>query len=626
MYTGQSFNIPLIGGWNNNPNLDQVDSTQMIDVDNINIENNGRVPRGGSEKVNTTAITDSPQVTGVYQFSKEGESREYLVDENGDNIGDENGNILSVSYLFLLTGTNNGKIQNNFSNEIKTGLANNRRYHFETFYNQCFICNGVDIPQVWDGNNDTTWDLGSPKKPVAVLGSGAGNVNDGEHSYKITFVTESGESTGSKVSEVVTVVDSAINGKIDLSSIEIGPEGTTARKIYRTEAGDTGDYKLVGTISDNTTTIYEDNIADASLTDVIPTTSLAFLPSSWIDNYPEYMVIHGRGVSKRLFAFGCKKNPNYIYASKNGVADFSDENIVAIKLLCDKITSLQDFADNLLISSWDKYFILDDTDLNVVNWGYYGTPWEGGCANQNLTVRTPTDVVSMSEENNIYSIVTTQNYGDYEIASLSKPFFIDIWVKNNIDLKQIDKFHAIYDPELRAIKIFCVRKEKNYPNVALVFFIDSKQWVKHSYNFNILSSTKVRLDSSEWAIYVGSDDGFVYRLESEILLDGESIYESNFKTTPLYITNSRSYKIIDKIWLVINPKGTETINGNVEIDGVDLENTYSITSTGEENILKNYGFNIGAKGNRASIKISNNDGNDYFIGQMIIDFRELGAF
>ena len=98
-----------------------------------------------------------------------------------------------------------------------------------------------------------------------LAGAGAGNVDNGLHSYKYTYVSPYGESDGSPVSDGVTVADKTVNGKVALTAVAVGPTGTTARKIYRTVAGDTGDYLLVATISDNSTTTYEDNVADASL-------------------------------------------------------------------------------------------------------------------------------------------------------------------------------------------------------------------------------------------------------------------------------------------------------------------------------------------------------------------------
>ncbi len=110
-----------------------------------------------------------------------------------------------------------------------------------------------------------------PTAPTAALaGGGAGSLTNGTYNYKITFVTSPfGESQIGDISNTVTVTDATTNGKISLTNIPTGPQNanyiTTARKIYRNKAGAQPFYYLVATISDNTTTTYADNTADASL-------------------------------------------------------------------------------------------------------------------------------------------------------------------------------------------------------------------------------------------------------------------------------------------------------------------------------------------------------------------------
>jgi len=113
----------------------------------------------------------------------------------------------------------------------------------------------------------------APTAPTAALaGDGAGNVDDGVHRYRVTFVTADGETEGGTISDALTVADKTSDGKISLTAIPLGGSAVTSRKVYRTEA-DASDYKLLTTIADNTTTTYTDNIADASLGVACPTTN-----------------------------------------------------------------------------------------------------------------------------------------------------------------------------------------------------------------------------------------------------------------------------------------------------------------------------------------------------------------
>lgn len=106
----------------------------------------------------------------------------------------------------------------------------------------------------------------APKAPTAALASpaAAGNVDNGAHRYLVTFVTATGETQGGVPSAPVAVADKTINGQIALSSVPLGGSSVTARKIYRTAANGSA-YLYLGTIADNTTATFTDNVADAAL-------------------------------------------------------------------------------------------------------------------------------------------------------------------------------------------------------------------------------------------------------------------------------------------------------------------------------------------------------------------------
>lgn len=121
----------------------------------------------------------------------------------------------------------------------------------------------------YGSSSDDTY-LTAPGAPTAALaGAGAGNLGAGAYKYKVTFVNANGETQGGTESAGVTVNDPGVDGQISLTAIPTGGAGTTARKIYRTTAGGST-HKLVATINDNVTTVYTDNIADASLGATVP--------------------------------------------------------------------------------------------------------------------------------------------------------------------------------------------------------------------------------------------------------------------------------------------------------------------------------------------------------------------
>jgi len=99
---------------------------------------------------------------------------------------------------------------------------------------------------------------------VALSGP-SGLVDNGVHDYKTTFISSGGETGTGPASSSVTVTDNGSNGQILITNIPTsGDASVTGRKIYR-RFNTTGDYLLVTTLNDNSTTFFIDNIDNASL-------------------------------------------------------------------------------------------------------------------------------------------------------------------------------------------------------------------------------------------------------------------------------------------------------------------------------------------------------------------------
>lgn len=116
---------------------------------------------------------------------------------------------------------------------------------------------------------------GAPPLGLFSIANGAaGLLSAGAYKWVVTWVTALGETLAS--AELTFTMEAS--KKAVLSNVPIAPtgvgagvSGVIARKIYRTKAaGATGTEKLVGEIADNTTTTFEDNIADGSLGASIP--------------------------------------------------------------------------------------------------------------------------------------------------------------------------------------------------------------------------------------------------------------------------------------------------------------------------------------------------------------------
>lgn len=103
-----------------------------------------------------------------------------------------------------------------------------------------------------------------PSQVTAGTPTSGGSCTAGTHSYYVTFMMAgSVESEVGIKSNIISCT--AGNGTVALSTIPVGPLGTTARKIYRTPTGDVGTPQLLTTIGDNTTVTFSDTTADGSL-------------------------------------------------------------------------------------------------------------------------------------------------------------------------------------------------------------------------------------------------------------------------------------------------------------------------------------------------------------------------
>lgn len=225
-----------------------------------------------------------------------------------------------------------------------TGFATTGNMEFALYKNRVYFGNGIDNPQVYD--LATTYggvgytapyvrEMGvqTPVSAPTVAIAAGGAVPDGAHTYKVTFLYyDAEESNGSPASGVVTA--GAGNNTTNLTAIPIGGYGVTARKIYRDD--NDGVYVLVGTISDNTTTIFSDTLALG--TTPIPTNNA--LP-------PLFSLIIGH--RDRLWMAGISDDPSRLYWSEAG-----QPNIVRINnsVLCnpkDPITALIVYQDKVVV-------------------------------------------------------------------------------------------------------------------------------------------------------------------------------------------------------------------------------------------------------------------------------------
>jgi len=165
---------------------------------------------------------------------------------------------------------------------ITSGYSTLGNFEWVTYQNRTYGCNGINPPQVYDiatnyGGVSYSFTTAKTKNmgaqapvttPTVATPTAGGSVPVGTHRYQVTFMYyDSEESNGSPISATETTTSGFQT--IPLTNIPIGGYGVTARNIYRDNNGD-NNFLLVTTISDNTTTSFNDNIAQGSTPTPIP--------------------------------------------------------------------------------------------------------------------------------------------------------------------------------------------------------------------------------------------------------------------------------------------------------------------------------------------------------------------
>lgn len=119
--------------------------------------------------------------------------------------------------------------------------------------------------------------------PIApgVADGGVGLLNGTGYSWRVTFVHPTGETEGGTISEALTL---ALRQGA-LTVIPVSPvHSVTARKIYRNATAGI-QHKLAGTVADNLTRTFADNVADGSLGANVPTAASGAV--SGLEVFPE---------------------------------------------------------------------------------------------------------------------------------------------------------------------------------------------------------------------------------------------------------------------------------------------------------------------------------------------------
>ena len=240
--------ITLDGGLSNKFDRSEIGDSESPDCLNVIYSQGAVETRGGTTVLNTTSVGT---------FSCDGLFTRH------DNAGAESMVAWFNGTLYSLSGTAFTAVASGTS--LYTG---GQRVGGAEYENYLFMGNGGSIPMKYANGELTRHGIYPPTTSMSVATAATGSVLTGEYQYKVSYVNSNlVESDVYGATAAITVTSQ----NVALTSIPIGPAsfGVGSRRIYRTESSGIVFYRLA-TISDNTTTTYEDNTLSSELGVVAP--------------------------------------------------------------------------------------------------------------------------------------------------------------------------------------------------------------------------------------------------------------------------------------------------------------------------------------------------------------------
>jgi len=147
-HRGQIFQIKLDDArFSFNPMIDGINpkSTLINGSKNITLADGGLRKRPGTTPDNSTAVSNNPQIMGIFDFIQRDASQ------------------------FKVFATNAGKVYSNYTNEIKTGLSTSNYYDFASLGDNLYFTDGASALQLWGGSGNSA-NISSPPSDWATDG------------------------------------------------------------------------------------------------------------------------------------------------------------------------------------------------------------------------------------------------------------------------------------------------------------------------------------------------------------------------------------------------------------------------------------------------------------------------
>lgn len=358
----RSGRVQFDGGLNSKFDPSTIEDNQSPDCKNVRFSNGGVQSRGGSTWLGTAAVEASHVGNGIYT--------------RHTDTGNETMVVFAGPHMKYWSGSTFVTVpsaQSVFTAGVRVGAAEQE--------SNLFIGNGGQIPYKY--NENFTRHGVYPPTTTSTVASQATGLLTGAYVYKITAVNSAlVESDVGPATSTFTAASATL--RVSAIPTFSASFGVNARRVYRTETSGVV-FKRVATISDNTTTTYDDNTADASLGVTAPTDN--GVPPKF-----NRIIYH----QSRLF-MNDADNPNYLwYTNLDNPYTVASTNFIKIgDNTSDLVFGIERFENHVLVNCAKSQYIVYMPDTDPTNWSLvrvqspYGSKSPYGCFEFDNNVMVP---------------------------------------------------------------------------------------------------------------------------------------------------------------------------------------------------------------------------------------------
>ena len=513
----------LLGGINEL--LPQPDGTATI-LENFTVDpaTGGWDNRIGYEKFFPGALAYQPfnlekRIHSLYVWSTHNGARTYHLFES-ENIGSQR---VDLKFTVGNTGTGGGLVTVDAFRKIPT--LNEPVTDYEPFGRYLIIVNGHDKPMKFDGERalplgwetapspvipwkpevngltpptgneqyaafaiddlaNKTQNGGLPRGFENNLGLGSKTLLDvNSYRWKVSFVSESGsESPMSADSDLITWTTLDFPGSpfyesaraaVYLSDLSTGPEGTVARRIYRTKNLGSGgvdadsEYYFVAEVKNNTDSVYMDWTPDLFLTTLAPPSTNSVL-------FPAPGARFSASFKGSLFLDGGQSDPTRIYYSNPLNPDsFSASDYFDVGMRDGgDITGMFSYYNSLILFRESSIELVRGDNVN----GFNVVPFiQGiGCSAVHSVTAVPGVGIVFLGNDGVYRLFGGLDGGSQVQIEKMTPNLVK--TEKRINKSVMARASATYSPKWREWHCYVPVDGEDKPSFGLVYHVDKNAW------------------------------------------------------------------------------------------------------------------------------------------------------